>query len=547
LRIWPADDPQAKGKTKAIYNPLAAPKPKQTRLAPEPAESSSTPSSPVGPLLLDDSIDPTTMAPTTLVLALRKKRRDAKRLHRSEARRSTMRASTLRTEAEITEREQQDKEHPNRKGRRAQHETGKVRVVRKMTQDELIAAALEEEERNKEDLRMWVRKEEEKRELRRVGRKRVRGPRWTWISRTVGKTFEVLGDDEVEKQRTILNAELPESTLSTEARQGGPDKRDGTFGEAATHIAVPAPTIDGPQLTSTSPGLQSVTAGLPISATPNLGIPQDKPSLPSTRGDEAVIPIPTAEGPVARPSTPSAHLPVPTSAVANSSTQQITSTSPQSAPSLNAPPPNSTPEPTSSQYARNYLILSQIQGGLSAELGIVLGDHVKWDEVQFIPARNRPISQSFTPPHMSPLISLDRRPVLCPFTGLPAKYRHPSTMIPYATIEGHREIEALIANRYVWSQGGGCWLGGEEDVGAEGVEEVVCWREAVNGGWIGESQVGEVGRKLAGGMASPEDDGARRPGKRRKIGLGSPEVDDVITVQVGKGSAKGKGKSRARS
>jgi vacuolar protein sorting-associated protein 72 len=127
---------------------------------------------------------------------------------------------------------------------------------------------------------------------------------------------------------------------------------------------------------------------------------------------------------------------------------------------------------------RNYLILSQVPGGLPAELKLILGDHVEWDGVQFIPARNRPIN---------------RRPPTCPFTGRPAKYRHPTTMIPYATRQGYREIEALLANRYVWNEEGGCWMGGEEDVMTEGMDEVEGWREAVMGGWLaGEQLVEEV-------------------------------------------------------
>ena len=43
-------------------------------------------------------------------------------------------------------------------------------------------------------------------------------------------------------------------------------------------------------------------------------------------------------------------------------------------------------------YTRNYIILSQIPGGLPAELQIVLGSHVEWDKLKIIPSRNRPIS-----------------------------------------------------------------------------------------------------------------------------------------------------------
>jgi vacuolar protein sorting-associated protein 72 len=57
-------------------------------------------------------------------------------------------------------------------------------------------------------------------------------------------------------------------------------------------------------------------------------------------------------------------------------------------------------------------------------------------------------------------------------------------MIPYADVRGYKEIEAMLQNRYVWSEGG-FWVGGEEDLSADGVEEVEGWREAIHGGWMG--------------------------------------------------------------
>jgi len=154
-------------------------------------------------------------------------------------------------------------------------------------------------------------------------------------------------------------------------------------------------------------------------------------------------------------------------------------------------------QPESSQYTRNYLILSQIPGGLPAELSLVLGNHVEWDQVNYIPARNRPVI---------------RRPPRCPFTGKVAKYRHPSTMIPYADVSGYKEIEALLQNRYVWSEGG-FWLGGEEDVGAPEAEEIEGWREAMHGGWMGgfsipPEEVEEMG--LVEEVAEPVKKGRKR-------------------------------------
>lgn len=314
------------------------------------------------------------MAPTTLVLALRKQRREAKRLHRSEDRRSTMRATTLRTEAQTEERERYEKDNPNRKGRRAQHETGEVRVVRKMTQDELIAAALEEEERNKEDLRAWVRREEERRELRRVGRKRVRGSRWTWISRTVGKMVGVVGegDGQGDDVGIVRSPERPNALTPAEA----------------SALNVPAQSAI------------TAAADLPDERTTLLSSSKESPVTVVRR--DSTPSAPTATQLIAN--TPSNTVPPP---MASTSILPFASEAPV-APAAPAPLPIPASEAvkpcaddTSSQYTRNYLILSQIPGGLPAELAIVLGEHVKWDEVQFIPTRNRPISepvsQSFHP------------------------------------------------------------------------------------------------------------------------------------------------------
>lgn len=241
--------------------------------------------------LLGQDVDVASMAPSTLVLELRRRKREAKRVNRSEARRSNLRASTLATGAATAaatatatdpdaaqgdgDAEEDDGKNKGRRGRVAQH-IAATRTIRKpLTQSQLIEAALEEEERNKEALRDWLKKEEEKRELRRVGRKVVKGPRWTWVSRTVGRLVE----------------EVPEPAEAEKQQQ-----------------------------------------------------------QPSVTTETQIQPLPPAQS------------------------------------ETNAP------------YTRNYIILSQIPGGLPAELQIVLGSHVEWDKLKVIPSRNRPISAfSFFP------------------------------------------------------------------------------------------------------------------------------------------------------
>lgn len=397
---------KAKGKAKAIYNPHIPPikRPSTSTIAPAPlldGDDNATPSSSKLELL-DPLLDPDSMAPSTLVLALRKQRREAKRAGRSEVRRSNLRASTLRTEEEILAKERQVKENPNKKGRKALHEGGEVRGVRAMTQDELIAAALEEEERNKESLRDWLRREEERRELRRVGRKRVKGPRWTWVSRTVGKVVEV-----VEREA------VPQGVAGIPLLPPSAAERQTTTGQHPSDTSVPAPA-------SQAGAPNGLAAGYPASAS----------------------------APIAATSVPSAPITAPPVPLA-------TSTDPLSAPEL--------------PYTRNYLILSQVPGGLPAEFSLILGEHTDWSSTKHVPARNRPLT---------------RRPPTCPFTGLPAKYRHPRTGVQYATKEGYRLIEEMLANEYVWNETAG-WLGRED----EGCEDVEGWMEAVGGRWRGGEPV----------------------------------------------------------
>lgn len=422
--------------------------------------------------LLDPSIDPETMAPSTLVLALRKQRRELKRAQRSENRRANLRASTLRTEEEILEKERQSKENPNRKGRKAMHEGGEVRGVRPMTQDELIAAALEEEERNKESLRDWLRREEERRELRRVGRKRVRGPRWTWVSRTVGKAVEVV---------ETVEATAADSTM--DMRAAGNDAQPGETSSTLGTVESPPAPLDG----------MTEATSQPLATDP-----------PSITNPAAALEADTAD-------------------------------------------PNDSTFP----YTRNYLILSQVLGGLPTEFGLILGAHTDWSEVKHIPARNRP---------------LVRKPPICPFTGLPVKYRHPGTGIGYATVEGYKMIEELLRHEYVWSDAG--WVGRED----EWLDEVGEWEDAVNGGWrCGErieqaqeseedvemveevdeevvvTEVPAVQRMKPGPKPKNKGmDGAPKPGKGKKgraSAVAPPDTgEDTATIAESSVTSKGKGK-----
>lgn len=392
------------------------------------------------------------------------------------------------------------------------HEGGEARGVRPLSQAELIAEALEEEERNKEELQKWLRREEERRELRRVGRKRVRGPRWTWISRTVGKVVEVIGEGDQVETKTVEVRQAADSrpdVVDTAVAKPDPTtgqtnkapSEDPQVESASVSIAAGASsaTVD-PPFVRTDPQGQSpprevsqaaVAPTAPVEPITAIFKPNDDRPGPEEAGPSRVVSAPQSDTPApdamagqsGEVSTVGDAIPTPGPATqqkvaAEAKTADVSAPAAASAPVelarsstaegvlQTADTPNHPVEP--SQYTRNYLILSQIPGGLPAEMALVLGSHVEWDQVQYIPSRNRPINR--------------RRPI-CPFTGKIAKYRHPATMIPYADVRGYREIEAMLQNRYLWSEGG-FWLGGEEDLAAPEAEEIEGWREAVHGGWM---------------------------------------------------------------
>ncbi len=353
---------------------------------------------------LDPSIDVSKMAPSTLVLELRKQRREAKRLHRSEARRSNLRASTLRTEEEVIEREKAEKIAlaASRKGRKAQHETGEVRGARPMSQAELIAAALEEEERNKEALTQWMRREEEKRELRRVGRKRVRGPRWTFVSRTVGKLVEV-----VEDTPGVTPGETP---AETPAPDETPPPSEPAEKDAAKEPPAERMDVDGADKPSEAAPAESAPASAPTPAPPAEGASSSAPAASSDAGPSTVPAAPSAPAPASQPpSQPGPSAGASQAANTTASTPVIPTAVPPVPPTKSTTPSTAlAPAPTtagdadadadaapSGPYERNYLILSQVPGGLPAELRLILGEHVDWSGVKVIPARNRPISEPF--------------------------------------------------------------------------------------------------------------------------------------------------------
>jgi len=95
-------------------------------------------------------------------------------------------------------------------------------------------------------------------------------------------------------------------------------------------------------------------------------------------------------------------------------------------------------------------------------MGAVFGEHVDWEQVRVLVAKNRPPGR-----HIQ----------LCPITGLTARYRDPGTGVPYANLRAFRILREVLSHEYVWSEHLGMYVGHEKETGAKGVPEG--WGEAM--------------------------------------------------------------------
>lgn len=158
------------------------------------------------------------------------------------------------------------------------------------------------------------------------------------------------------------------------------------------------------------------------------------------------------------------------------------------------------------------------------------------------------------------MLTSDRRPVICPFTGVQARYRHPQTNTPYATVEGYKQIQALLQHRYMWDEDTSVWYGGEEDMWADGVENVEGWAEAVHGGWMGGKEIDQPEAAIEEEVMEADNDAeiemeaeadveeeaapASSKGKKRKA-AGSVDAPAAKKAKAKTKAGKGKGKGRA--
>ncbi|GAA5905678.1 hypothetical protein JCM6882_008744 [Rhodosporidiobolus microsporus] len=125
---------------------------------------------------------------------------------------------------------------------------------------------------------------------------------------------------------------------------------------------------------------------------------------------------------------------------------------------LNSPavsPPAPDPEPTPStpperpEYTRNWLIFGNTDEEpitRGQELEAIFGEHEDWTREAPLPAKT--------------VDGVEGRGYLCPITGLPAKYRDPRTLTPYATLAAYKILSSLTdAQTAVYSDSLGAYTG----------------------------------------------------------------------------------------
>ncbi|KAM0753528.1 YL1-domain-containing protein [Meredithblackwellia eburnea MCA 4105] len=327
------------------------------------------------------------------------------------------------------------------------------KVTQSLTQADLIAEALETEEINRASLLAFYAAEEDRRALDRIAAMRyeIVGPRLTFLSRlegvsrtetngTVGKgkgksvegeavngkngvkggkmesgrrrLIEVLGESGKEGWK----ATVPEGAAALVDSASSEAKKDAIVTENSSED--PGDSAKGLLPAST---LAGATADHPPDTSPSTAVPEDSRDSRADSKADAAPSGPSIESKQAEPSS-------------NSRASRKSTALPATDPDVETTPRSNEHSSSSNHdaYSRNYVILSDFEGTKQDEMRAVFGDHQDWGNFKIVPSRSR---------------VLNRKVPMCPVTGLPASYRDPATMTPYANLGAYRVLSALVADR----------------------------------------------------------------------------------------------------
>ena len=380
-----------------------------------------------------------------------------------------------------------------------------------LTQDALIAEALETEEENLQSLQMYLEQEEERKARQRAaGKKVMHGPYVRWISKGL-RWGKLEPSAEADTKGPSAERDGMPSRASTQGHPAQGPAKENSAGQPtsvppASASAVSQTTTERPEAQATGQPPATGRPGEPAEARP---VGQPTPSKET--GDHLAEPAPKPTEPAPKPTetapkpTEPAHMPAesapkPTEAAPIPAEAAPIPTEPAPKPTHAPPSHSTTTEPASTDSAlkipterggapaktegdadtapaadgaadngeltaRTILSLNGLdpQATWADEFRLLLGDHCRWDRLPVVPSRNRP----FRP-----------RQSTCVVTGLPARYRDPLTSIPYATTEAFDTLRGALHGAYLWTGapearagvlGSGCFAGAADEAGAAGV------------------------------------------------------------------------------
>lgn len=268
--------------------------------------------------------------------------------------------------------------------------------TRTLSQGELIARALDNEEGNLVEHRDYLKSEEEKRRRARVIRENISGP----LVRFISKGEEVTAD-ETSAPRPLPPSALTSNFVGYTYTYGFPRTPASGFSTYGQH-------------------LNSTTTSYYRS-----GTSQDSP-MPASTSRASSTRLPVLE------LTPN------TFSTGNRSTAT-------DSPSFQTEGP---PGQHNVKVTQNYLVheLGQYdkvsKPQWSETMEALFGDHVNWEDVKVYSGKSRPLS---------------RVRQTCPITGLQAKYLDPRTGVPFADVRAYKAITGLLSHTYVWCPELGCY------------------------------------------------------------------------------------------
>ncbi|KAI0089904.1 YL1 nuclear protein-domain-containing protein [Irpex rosettiformis] len=285
-----------------------------------------------------------------------------------------------------------------------------------LTQDQLIARALDMEDGNIKEHRNYLQMEEEKRKRARVVRTAVEGPLIRWISRA--------------EEITVLVQPPPPPPVSLPP-------------------PPPPPTVTPmPQYPYHYASAPASYASSPAPITPQYAS-SHMPSAPAYPSPRTYTP------PVYSPHTPPqppAYYPSPQPPA--SPMTFVNYSYPSQSLSVAPPPP---PVEKVELVTKNYVIHETSQEEDASKplwketMAAMFGDHVRWDTLKVYAGKGRPLS---------------RPKDICPITGQIAKYRDPRTGVPFANIPAFNTLTKIISHDFVWSERLGCYVSTRSEDGA---------------------------------------------------------------------------------